>query len=197
MATIKYCSFATGDDSTGDGSYGNPYKTIDKASTGLTGGDEVRVAKSPANTALTGTITFTLGSTGITGSGTLFTTELAVGDYIQGGDSNWYEVVTITDNTTAALYKVYSSTTQSGVSSYKLGVTSTGAAAALTTAVQSVSASGSTASKLLISGGWDLSTQTQTGQTYFRQMNGTFANRYGEDYILTRKIIYQFQGFIF
>ena len=49
--TIKYCSWATGNDDTGNGSAGSPYKTITKASTSLTGGDEVRVAKSPEPTA--------------------------------------------------------------------------------------------------------------------------------------------------
>ncbi len=68
MATINYCDFINGDDGTGDGSTGNPYKTITIASTGLTGGDEVRVAKSPANTALTGTLSFTKNSTSVTGS---------------------------------------------------------------------------------------------------------------------------------
>ena len=68
--TIVYCDWATGNDTTGDGSAGNPYKTITKASTGLTGGDEVRVAKSPEPTALTGTLGFTNNSTAVTGSTT-------------------------------------------------------------------------------------------------------------------------------
>lgn len=40
--SIKYCDYINGNDSTGDGSAGNPYKTITQASTGLAGGDEVR-----------------------------------------------------------------------------------------------------------------------------------------------------------
>ena len=164
--TIKYCDYATGNDTTGDGSYTTPYQTITKASTGLTGGDEVRVAKSAASTALTGTVGFTLNSTAVTGSGTAFTTELAIGDFILGGDSNWYEVITITNDTAMVLYQKYPSTTQSGISSQKLGITSTGAAAATTTAVQTVSASGTSSSTLLISGGWTLATQSQDGQTY-------------------------------
>ena len=185
---IKYCCFLTGDDGTGDGSAGNPYKTITQASTGLTGGDEVRVAKSAAASNLTGTLGFTAGSTAVTGSGTAFTTELAIGDFIKGGDGQWYEVVTITDNTNAVLYKVYPSSTQSGVSSQKLGVTSTGEAAATSTAIQTVSVPGSsTASRLKISGGWDLGTTTQDGQTYFRQMHSTFANRYGRGLYASNK----------
>jgi len=176
----KYCDFINGDDDTGDGSAGNPYKTITKASIGLTGGDEVRVAKSPADTALTGTLGFTAGSTAVTGSGTLFTSELVIGDFVKGGDGQYYEIVTITDDTNAVLFKKYPSTTGAGVTGYKLGITSTGEAAATSTAVQTVSASGtSVASRLKISGGWDLTGPTQDGQTYFRQMHTTFANRYG------------------
>lgn len=176
---IKYCDFLNGNDTSGNGSYSTPYQTITKASTGLTGGDEVRVAKSPDPTALTGTIAFTNGSTAIVGTGTAFTTQLAIGDFVEGGDGNWWEVITLTDATHATLYQKYSGATQSGVSSRKLGVTSTGAAASNTTAVQTVSSSGTSSATLKISGGWDLSTQTQTGQTFFRQMHGTFSYRYG------------------
>ena len=178
--TIYYCDYLTGDDDTGDGSTSTPYKTITKASTGLSGGDEVRVAKSTASTSLTGTLGFTINSTAVSGSSTLFSSELAIGDFVKGGDDEWYEVITITDNTNAVLFKVYPSATGSGVSSQKLGITSTGEAAATSTAIQTVSASGtSSASRLKISGGWDLTGPTQDGQTYFRQMHSTFVNRYG------------------
>ena len=176
---IVYCSWATGSDTTGDGSAGNPYKTITKASTGLTGGDEVRVAKSPDPTALTGTTAWTLNGTTVTGADTLFTSELAIGDFISAPDGNWYEVITITSDTAATLFKVYPSATQSGYSSKKLGVTDTGAAAAWNTVVQEVKSSGTGSANLIISGGWDLSTQQQTGQTYFRQMHTTFSTRTG------------------
>ena len=133
---IVYCSWATGDDTNGTGTWDHPYKTITKASTGLTGGDEVRVAKSPDPTALTGTISFTNNSVDITGSGTAFMTELAIGDFILGGDDNWWEVITITSNTAATLYQKYSGSTENGVSSQKLGVTDTGEAAACSTVIQ-------------------------------------------------------------
>jgi parallel beta-helix repeat protein len=113
---------------------------------------------------------------------------LSIGDFILGGDSGWYEVITLTDATHATLYQIYPGTTQSGVSSQKLGVTSTGAAASSSTAVQTVSVSGtSLASRLTISGGWDLSSQTQTGITFFRQLHGTFANRYGRGLYFSSK----------
>lgn len=178
--TIVYCDYTNGDDGTGDGSAGNPYKTITKASTGLTGGDEVRVAKSPADTALTGTLGFTINSTAVVGVGTIFTSELVIGDFVKGGDEQYYEIVTITDDTHAVLFKKYPSSTGAGVAGYKLGITSTGEAASTSTAVQTVSASGtSVVSRLKISGGWNLGTEEQDGQTYFRQMHGTFNSRYG------------------
>ncbi len=86
---IVYCSWATGDDTNGTGTAANPYKTITKASTSRTAGDEVRVEKSPDPTALTGTLSFTNNSTAVTGTDTLFTTELAIGDFVKGGDGNW------------------------------------------------------------------------------------------------------------
>ena len=59
---IKYCSWLTGNDTTGDGTNTNPYKTIDKASTGLVGDNEVRVAKSPDPVQVAGTLDFLYGS---------------------------------------------------------------------------------------------------------------------------------------
>ena len=185
---IIYCDFINGDDDTGAGTSEAPYQTITKASIGLTGGDEVRVAKSPSDTALTGTLTFTAGSTSLTGASTLFTSELAIGDFVKGGDDQYYEVVTITNDTDAVLFQKYPSSTGSGVTGYKLGITSTGEAAASSTVIQAVSVSGiSVASRLKISGGWDLSTTTQDGQTYFRQIHGTFASRYGKGLFIDHK----------
>ena len=184
---IVYCSWATGNDTTGTGTAANPFKTITKASTSRSAGDEVRVAKSPDPTALTGTTEWTLNGTTVTGTGTLFTTELAIGDFISAPDGNWYEVITIGSNTSVTLYKKYPSVTASGHSSQKLGVTDTGAAASTTTSVQVVNSSGNSSAFLYISGGWDLSTETQTGQTWFRQMHGTFNNRNGYGLYVTGK----------
>lgn len=183
---IVYCSWATGNDTTGTGTAANPYKTITKASTSRTAGDEVRVAKSPDPTALTGTTAWTLNGTTVTGTGTLFTSELVIGDFISAPDGQWYEVITIGSNTSATLYKKYPSATASGHASQKLGVTDTGAGANYAQ-VQAVSASGTPTDYLYVSGGWDLSTETQTGQTYFRQMHTTFANRYGYGLYINNK----------
>jgi hypothetical protein len=184
--TIVYCDWATGDDTNGTGTWDHPYKTITKASTGMTGGDEVRVAKSPEPTALTGTLGFTNNSTAVTGNGTAFTTQLAPGDFIKGGDGYWWEVVTISSDTAATLYKKYSGTTQSGCFT-EAGRDGYGCAASSTAQVQVVSSSGTSSANLKISGGWDLTTETQTGQTFFRQIHGTFNNRYGHGLYLNGK----------
>ena len=184
---VVYCSWATGDDTTGNGSAGAPYKTITKASTGRSAGDEVRVEKSPDPTALTGTTSWTLNSTAVSGTNTLFTSELVLGDFISAPDGQYYEIITISSDTSATLFKKYPSATASGHSSQKLGVTDTGAAASSSTQVQTVNSSGNSSAKLYISGGWNLSIQTQTWQTYFRQMHTTFNNRYGYGLYLNSK----------
>jgi hypothetical protein len=178
--TIVYCDWTTGNDTTGDGSYSNPYKTITKASTGLTGGDEVRVAKSPSPATLTGTISFTEHDVDVVGSGTSFTTELTIGDMIEGGDGYWYKVYTIADNTNLVLYEYYAGDTESGVTLRKLGITDTGQSASTTTTIQEVMSSGTASADLIISGGWDLATQTRDGATYFRQTHTSgITYRYG------------------
>jgi len=199
--TIAYCDYITGNDTTGDGTYTLPYKTIDKASTGLTGGDEVRVAASPAAVDISGTatLTFTLNSTTVTASANIFVdavtanendTSVRLGDFIKGADGNWWEVITWVSNTQATLYQRYSGGTTSGVNSYKLRVTSTGAAASSSTVVQRSLVSGTSAANMLkISGGWTLATQTQDGQTYFRQLHGTFATRNGSGFQLDKNYI--------
>ena len=185
---IVYCSWANGDDTNGTGTAANPYKTITKASESRTAGDEVRVEKSPDPTALTGTTAWTLNGTTVTGTDTLFTTELAIGDFISAPDGGWYEVITIGSDTSATLKAKYPSASASGHLSQKLGVTDTGAAASSSTQVQVVNSSGNSSAFLYISGGWDLSNETQTGQTWFRQMhNTTFNNRYGYGLYMTGK----------
>jgi hypothetical protein len=54
---------------------------------------------------LTGTVTFTSGSTAVTGSGTDFDGELETGYHIRpsGGSGRWYRVYSITDDTTLTL----------------------------------------------------------------------------------------------
>lgn len=186
--TIKYCDFLNGNDTTGDGSRLNPYKTITKASTGLLGGDEVRVAKSPTPVNLAGTLSFTNGSTAVVSTNAIFVNAISagetdgsvrLGDFVKGGDGNWWEVVSVTDSTHATLFQVYSGETASGISSQKLGVTNTGAAPEYGI-IQKVSASGNSSNNLKIRGGWNLSTDTQDGQSFFWQMDSAnFNSRFG------------------
>ena len=188
MVTINYCDYATGNDSTGDGSAGNPYKTIDKASTGLTGGDEVRCAKSPAPTALSGTLTFTDGSASVATSANL-TGVLAAKDLISlnpTGDhagETWWEISSLT-STTITLTSTYKGAGGTGTG-YKLGVTDTGTAAESTTVIQQVSSSGSSGHLIKVSGGWNLSgTPAQDGYTWFYQSG---SNKYGYGLQLSSK----------
>lgn len=179
MASIIYCDYLIGDDATGSGTNTHPYKTINQASTSLTGGDEVRVAKGPAITTLSGTLAWVDGAASITTSEDL-TGQLSQGDFV-GKDTageTWWEVITIVSGT-LTMYRLYSGTTET-VASKKLGIISTGQADGAATQIQIISSSGSSVgNELKISGGWDLSTETQDGQTYFRQMHGTFATRNG------------------
>lgn len=60
---VYYTDFLSGDDTTGDGSWANPYKTIYQGTLALTAnGDEVRVKGSDFSAALPGTLTFTYNS---------------------------------------------------------------------------------------------------------------------------------------
>jgi hypothetical protein len=175
--TIVYCDWTSGNDSTGDGSAGNPYKTITQASTGLSGGDEVRVAKSPAHTTLSQTLSWTDNSASVGTTGDL-TGELAANDMIgkDADDGMWWEISSI-NSTTITLTGVYSGTTET-VTSYKLGFHDCGSPAATTTNVQVITNDGTSASsRLKISGGWDLTTETVTGVSAFCVTHAT--NRYG------------------
>lgn len=194
---IKYCDYAAGNDTTGDGTAGNPYKTIDKASTGATGGDEVRCAKSAAPSAIGGggNWQWTDGSTSVVIAGD-YSTDVAAKDFITknvGTDCPW-EVSSIAyagGNTTITLVATYSGTTEA-VATYKLGVTDTGTAAATGTNVQSILASGTAAARLMISGGWNLGgTPAQDGVTWFWQ-SGT--PKYGTGLYATGKSFIEIDG---
>lgn len=67
---------------------------------------------------LTGTLTFTNASATVTGSGTSFTTELAVGDkIILDADEIWSEVLSIASDTSLTLSAVYAGAGDSGAGS--------------------------------------------------------------------------------
>lgn len=63
-------------------------------------------------TALTGTVTFTNASDVLSGSGTLFLTELAVGNYVMASAGvQWYKVTAITDDLTATISPAFQQAT--------------------------------------------------------------------------------------
>lgn len=179
MATIVYWDFLNGNDTTGNGSAANPYKTLAKATTGLTGGDEVRCAKSPDPATLSGTLTFTDGSASVATSEDL-TAVLGAYDFVSlnTAGETWWEISSI-NSTTITLVVAYRGTGGTGTG-YKRGIT--GSIAGVTvadasgyTGLHTISASGSSvSSKLKMSFGWNLAgTPAQDGQTFFFQSNAT------------------------
>jgi hypothetical protein len=156
-ATIVYCDIVNGDDGTGDGSYSNPYQNISYADNGLSGGDEVRVAKTTM-TALSGTLTFTEGSTSVTTSADL-TSEVSAGDLIgkfDGWDEGWWYVNAVGSSSITLEQEYYGAAETT--SAYKMVVPASSR--------QAIQGAGtSEASRLKITGGWDLTTQTRDGVT--------------------------------
>jgi len=178
FATVNYVDVAGGNDTTGDGSAGNPYATIEKADDGLGGGDEVRVAKTDP-IALSGTLTFTNGSTSISTSADL-TGELSANDFIgkdDGWDEGWWKVSSVTSDT-ITLEKEYwgSSETTSAYVSDPVELYDQD----LSTATDGDSA----VSMLKITGGWNLSTETRTGLTHlWMDATAAFFDRQSTQYV--------------
>lgn len=159
--TIVYVDLTSGNDSTGDGTYGNPYLTINKADDGLTGGDEVRVALTTINT-LSGTLSFTNQSASV-GTSVDLTGSVSADDVIgksTWATDGWWRVASLT-STTITLEAVYVGTTDADATGYHI-VPETPA-----TYQSNSTAGSSSSSRLKITGGWDLSTQTRTGITCY------------------------------
>ena len=190
--TIVYWDFLNGNDTTGDGSAGKPYKTLSKATTGLTGGDEVRCAKSPDPANLGCNLTFTDGSKSVATAADL-TAVLGAKDFVSlnTAGETWWEISSI-NSTTITLVKAYRGTGGTGTG-YKRGITGsiagvTVADGSSTTAVHTISASGTSGATLKLSFGWNLSgTPAQDGQTFFFQSNATKGGR--AIYALTKNYI--------
>ncbi len=73
-----------------------------------------------AGTSLTGTLTFTNGDTTVTGSSTLFTTELSVGDVVKSNAGNFQRVRTIASDTSLELDRAWGWATESGVAAKRV-----------------------------------------------------------------------------
>lgn len=161
QATNYYFDIASGNDTTGDGTYGSPWKTIDKCTTGRSGGDECRAAKTAIST-LAGTCTFTNGSATVNTSQDL-SAAVASGDLIgkNTGVDGWW-VVSSANTTTITLTNQYWAPTGSGSAATAYKVTPVTASEKF-----DVNANGSAGSYVKISGGWTLATQAQDGITAF------------------------------
>jgi len=160
-AANYYFDLASGNDTTGDGSSGNPWKTIDKCTTSRTAGDECRGAIT-AITALSGTLTFTNGSTTVNTSEDL-TAVVAANDLIgkNSGLEGWWKVASLTSSAITLSYQYWGlSGSGSAVTGYKI-------TPVVASEEYDVNSSGSSGGYLNISGGWDLSTQSQDGITAF------------------------------
>lgn len=166
-----------------DGSTTKPFRSTYDAANGLTGGDEVRIAKSPAHTAISQQLTWTHASATVVCTGYDVTSEIAVKEFIgkatAGPPGDWetyYEVTAISyagGNTTITLLSKYYGDTAT-VASQKCGTTDTGDAVAWVGVGNRVEANGvSTSNMLLVSGGWDLSTGLRTGETWLLNSGAT------------------------
>lgn len=162
MANI-YMDPVGGDDTTGFGTLVAPWKTLEKCTTGLTGGDEVRIKKLTP-TALTGTLTFTNGSTTVNTSSDL-TTEIAAGDVIgkNTGNEGWWRVTSLTASVITLTYAYWGAS--GTTSAYK----ATGAAID----EAEVNSSGlSLNNRLKITGGWNFSSDERDGFTFLTRTTG-------------------------
>jgi len=111
-----YAADSTGSIIMGHGSQ----KTINISTTGLNGVADSNSSKGVSG----GTVSVTSGSAAITGSGTTFTTDFIVGDFITTAGGQALRITTITNNTSMTAASNFSST-ESGVSYRRGGVRET------------------------------------------------------------------------
>jgi hypothetical protein len=167
QATAYYFDLASGNDTTGDGTYGTPWKTIDKCTNSRSAGDECRGALT-AITTLAGTLTFTNGSTSVATSADL-TAVVAAGDVVgkNVATEGWWKVASVSSAAITLSYQYWGKTgSGSAVTGYKITPVNA-------SEEYDVASSGTAGSRIKISGGWDLGTQTRTGLTAFNVYSST------------------------
>lgn len=166
---IWYIDLISGNDSTGDGSSGNPYLTEMKIRDVASSGDEVRIAKTTAHSTISGVanFTFTKGSKTVSTSADA-TGSLAVGDYIgkataegNGSHETFYRIGTI-NATTITLENPYWGTSEAVVEVKKVNPVT------YATKYNSTYQVAYGTINLTISGGWNLSTLTRDGETWIK-----------------------------
>ena len=164
---VYYFDYAAGDDSTGDGSTGNPWKSIDRCTTTRADGDECRGAK-VAITALSGTCTFTNGSTTVTTSEDQ-TAVVSAGDLVSKntGLEGWWEVASVASGAITLGHEYW-------------GIGTSGAAVTgyFSTPVAVPDQIDFNDSSVIVSGGWDLSGPTQDGWTVLKT-TGSYGLNFG------------------
>ena len=175
FAANYYADFASGNDSTGDGSTGNPYKTPDGAAAArvLTGGDEIRVAKTPI-TQLTGTCTFTNGSTDVGTSADQ--SAVVADDDILGKNSGveaWWSIASV-DADSITLDRAYWGASETSDCYFATP------AEANYTNWNDQDDGTSVDSRIKITGGYDLTTEERTGLTVL-QTTSMFGAVYSND----------------
>jgi hypothetical protein len=172
MAFI-HTNFLTGNDSTGDGTTGLPYKTVYKAVQVAVSNDFIKVAGGQWSSNLTGTFTFTQGSnlvnTSVSQVGTVLVDDiLSFEDGQFGFDKFHIKVTAVTASTiTTCMFWSMATTTVSDVRRIETyhysSATSTALETWSTTDVQPLGRTGIT-----ISGGWTNDYTAQTGWTVVR-----------------------------
>jgi hypothetical protein len=184
---ILYVAPDTGSDSTGDGAYNNPYKTIAGAMAvypnNRNDGDEIRVKKSGANTSISGTVTWTDGSTSVTKTGGNWAAEspaVGKGDYIGNTTIGFWEVAAVS-TTTCTLVKAFAGTT--GAKSTErlttFDITTTGHFENLSPQFNAAAFG----KRPRVSGGWTLAASpTQDGVTNYRYYNSGNLDDYNASY---------------
>lgn len=185
---IIYVDLASGNDTTGDGSYTLPYKLVNKALSIGGGPHDIRVAKTTAAAAIAGnSYTWTYNSLTVTVNADV-TASIAVNDFIgkptasgNGSFDTFYKVTAIsysagTGLTSITLLNKYHGTTATTTGALKQAIVTTGLSNA--TAI-SISVSGTN-----LSGGWNLTNQTQDGETWF-QPNGAAGSYVGIAHTVT------------
>jgi len=142
-------------DDTGDGSKSNPWKTPNHT---VSPGDEVRFKKSPLTT-MSWTVSGTHGQRDLTASSDP-SGDIAADDVIKV-DGEYYIVRGIS-GTTIQTYKPFLGTTGSGKTCEKVGVFDIGST------YWQVYSGGNSSNRVYYKGGYDWSTETQDGYTFFK-----------------------------
>jgi hypothetical protein len=167
--SIIWMDLINGDDSTGDGSYANPYQNGPKCATEAYTDDEIRVKATGSYTNVVDDITFTYNSTTVNTTGDL-SGSISVGDWIgkggvakENGVKEHFYRVTAVGTSTLTLESHYFGDTET-VSS--IDILTYGTSTEYQNAIFSAQTT-RTRYYVRISGGWDSET-TQNGVTWVR-----------------------------